>query len=160
MQDIRFNPVATPPEPPKETGEVKKEPKIKAKLPFKKIVRLILIVLFLVILAVGIRYVIGNLPSGGTDLTRKADPSASSYYAIFLSDGQIYFGEIIENNENEMAISNAYRMQPSGQTYSLLKLTDEAYGPTNKIFVNRSHVLFYEQLRKDSRVVELINQQK
>lgn len=167
MQDIRFNPTdnsvdamqasaQTPHQPP----ELQKE-KTKKKF-FSKKIFLIIIIVFLSAALVALFKLsgMGGSSAGSTDLSRKADPSASSYYSVFLTDGQIYFGEIAENNTYEMVLSNAYRMQPNGQTYSLIKLVDEAYGPTNQIFINRSQILFYEQLRKDSRVVELINKQE
>ena len=160
MNYIRFSPINTPPETPREIIEVKKEPKIKGKFPFKKIAIAILVILFVAILAVAFKsYVAENGASGGVNLVQKTDPNASSYYAVFLSNGQVYFGEIVQNNTNEMVLAGAYRMQPSGQTYTLLKLTDEAYGSTDKIFINRSQILFYEQLRSDSQVVKLIEQQ-
>ena len=100
-----------------------------------------------------------------------SDPNASDYYAIFLSNGQIYFGQIDKNDGKDMVVSNVYHLQSNGETYqslnqnqnmpagatvSLIKLSDELHGPTNKMFINRSQILFYEQLRKDSKVVELI----
>ena len=157
MDEIRFN---SPTRPQVPAGMPPPNPKTKRS--FKKIFIIGVIILLLAALFVLFKFSGGvNLSSdaGVINLARKADPSASSYYAVFLANSQVYFGEISENNTNEMVLTNAYRMQPSGQTYNLIKLSDEAYGSTNKIFINRNQILFYEQLRSDSPVVKLIEQQ-
>ncbi|MEK7634828.1 MAG: hypothetical protein AAB446_00100 [Patescibacteria group bacterium] len=166
MNEIRFNnPMRqTVPLIQKEPMEFpkEKEPKPKTQRSFKKFFIVVSIILLLTALVVlfkfsgGVNFLTTN--NGVTNLTHKADPLASDYYAVFLADDQVYFGEIVENNTNEMTMINTYRMQPNGQTYSLVKLTDEAFGSTNQIFINRSQILFYEQLRKDSQVVKLIEQ--
>jgi hypothetical protein len=43
--------------------------------------------------------------------------------------------------------------------FQLIKLGNELHGPTDKMYINRSQVLFYEQLRKDSQVVVNIESQ-
>lgn len=158
MDEIRFSQMNKPAFQ-KGINEDRKEPKVKGKSLLRKILLILLIILLavaalLLLYSLRVKY-ISTGPAA--DLS---DPNASSYYAIFLSGGQIYFGQIAENNESEIVIANSYRLQSNGQTYTLLKTTDEAYGSTDKMFINRSQILYYEQLKKDSKVVELINQQK
>jgi hypothetical protein len=44
------------------------------------------------------------------------------------------------------------------QELTLIKLGNELHGPTDKMTINRDHVLLTEALRNDSRVVQAINQ--
>lgn len=149
MDEIRFNQMNKP-APPKAA---------KSGFSFKKF----FIILFIILLVAAGLVLLPNplkVKYTSTGPANLSDPNASSYYAVFLSNGQIYFGQIAENNSNELVIANSYRLQPSGQTYTLLKTTDEAYGSTDKMFINHSQILYYEQLKSDSKVVQLINQQK
>jgi hypothetical protein len=43
---------------------------------------------------------------------------------------------------------------------SLVKLGGELHGPTDKVYVNRDHVLMIEDLRTDSNVVKTIESSK
>jgi|SRR3989344_8478084 len=91
------------------------------------------------------------------------DPDGSGVYAVFLSNGQVYFGEMVSKNSEEIVLSKIYYLQPGtqpagegatqGTSFSIVKLGEELHGPTDKMFINMAQVLFYEQLRKDSKVV-------
>ncbi|MBU2575853.1 hypothetical protein KKF64_02080, partial [Patescibacteria group bacterium] len=43
---------------------------------------------------------------------------------------------------------------------SLVKLGNELHGPTDSMFINRDHVLFVEDLKDDSNVVQAIDNYK
>jgi len=100
-------------------------------------------------------------------VSKYTDLSASPYHAIFLSNGQVYFGKILESNRKEIALAEVYYLQlSSGDTattstsaearFALVKLGQELHGPTDKLFINREHVMFVEQLKSDSKVVQSI----
>lgn len=88
------------------------------------------------------------------------------YSAVFLSNGQVYFGKIEKQTDKEFLITNVYYLQLTGDAgaqsqlaetkFSLIKLGNELHGPTDELFINKAHVLFYENLRADSKVVESI----
>lgn len=93
-----------------------------------------------------------------------------AYSAVFLSNGQVYFGHIVKNGELEMVLEDVYYLKSpaqgaeQGQTaqqasLELVKLGGEIHGPTNELRVNRTQILFYEKLRDDSQVVEAIKSQ-
>lgn len=94
------------------------------------------------------------------------DPSASEYYAVFLTSGQVYFGKLSKRGAEEIMLSDVYYLQASENAnaqeqlaqprFSLVKLGQEIHGPTDRMFINYDQVLFYEQLKKDSKVVESI----
>lgn len=76
------------------------------------------------------------------------------YSAVFLTNGQVYFGKMVENNEKEIVLNNVFYIQTSEK--NLVKLGNEIHGPTDEIIINRLQVVFYEKLRDDSKVVESI----
>lgn len=94
----------------------------------------------------------------------------SGVQAIFLSDNSVYFGNIISTSKSEIILSNIYyikMMQVDFRKFStvrlpdepaLIKLGDELHGPTDKMTVNKNHVLFIENLKKDSQVVKAITE--
>ena len=96
------------------------------------------------------------------------DPTASSYYAVFLVNGQVYFGIPVSKNKDEFILTGVYylqvsgadtpltQQQSSGQKFALVKLGQELHGPTDQLVINLDNMLFYEQLRKDSKVVQSI----
>lgn len=90
------------------------------------------------------------------NVTNKNTP----FSAIFLSNGQVYFGKVLSNNNNEMTVKDVFYLQANNNSgtggFVLLKLSNELHGPEDTMFINKNHVLFYENLRQDSKVVESI----
>ncbi len=88
--------------------------------------------------------------------------SGDQYSAVFLLNGQVYFGKMVSNNEKEIVLKEVYYLQASTASkaeekkYDLIKLGTEVHGPTSEIFITRSNVLFYEILRSDSEVLNSI----
>jgi len=108
---------------------------------------------------------VNNLINGSTE--------NNAYSAVFLTNGQVYFGKMTKNSDSEIVLNNVYYIQLSdGMTkeeaaaainqtrFNLIKLGNELHGPTDELFINRSQVVFYEYLRDDSKVVESIKNYK
>jgi len=94
---------------------------------------------------------------------------SETYQAYFLVNGQVYFGKNAEKKDGITILKNVYYLQviddkslqnqenPSGQSrLSLIKLGSELHGPTDTLYINNSQVLFYEDLRPDSKVLQSI----
>jgi len=103
----------------------------------------------------------------GKDLLGGVSENNDAYSAIFLVNGQVYFGKIIKNNNQEIVLNNVYYLQVNesggsgvsalGQaSFNLVKLGQELHGPTDKLYINKTQIIFYEYLRDDSKVVESI----
>lgn len=127
--------------------------------------------------------------------------SASPYQAVFLANGQVYFGKLSGFNTQEPLLSNVYYLKVgtaltpgtagkqsnvaveetkkattgkktavpekpvqatpaavpvSKTTLTLVKLGTEVHGPTGDLKLNRDQILFVENLREDSQVVQAI----
>lgn len=117
------------------------------------------------------RYTNLKLPN----LSRSA-VSSSDWQAVFLSNGQVYFGKIKKTAKNYLMLTDIYYLQvvtrplqrtqegqPEGsaqqpqQELTLIKLGNELHGPFDEMLINRDHILLTERLKEDSRVVQAIN---
>ncbi len=104
-------------------------------------------------------------------------PAADSngvYQAVFLDNGQVYFGKLENRDwdgENDLIRltevfylefrANPQTGDPSASSdVSLLKLGNEMHGPEDAMDINRDHVLFIEDLKGDSKVVQAISAYK
>ncbi|PIP26195.1 MAG: hypothetical protein COX31_03620 [Candidatus Moranbacteria bacterium CG23_combo_of_CG06-09_8_20_14_all_40_16] len=134
---------------------------------FKKL----LIIAVIVIIAIA-GYWVFKKPSSNSIV------DATKYQAVFLSNGQTYFGKVVDPNEKYIALTDVYYLvlkQPlqsqkndaadqdqdrSKAEYTLIKLGKEMHGPTS-MSINKDQILFIENLADDSRVVSAIkNTQK
>jgi hypothetical protein len=118
--------------------------------------------------------VFNGLFSGSTkDFGRLSDwADFSKYQAVFLTNGQVYFGKITDANVQTLVLENIYYLRSAGSlqtsdaknsttapetdNFSLVKLGNELHGPEDKMYINLSQVLFVEDLKYDSKVVEAI----
>jgi len=95
----------------------------------------------------------------------------SKYQAVFLSNGQVYFGKVTDANQQTLVLEDIYYLRTAGSlqtsveqpaatteadNFSLVKLGNEIHGPEDKMSINLSQVLFVEDLKADSKVVEAI----
>lgn len=166
MNEIRFNqPVPTReiPKGPPHFGTTQPEFKTHSKKTWWKF--LITLVLIVVLVIFGFMFVQQKMRSLGQVDTLNGlinGQSVDRYVAVFLLNGQVYFGKMVSNNEKEIILKEVYYLQAStasvgeAKKYDLIKLGTEVHGPTSEIFIIRSNVLFYEILRADSEVLRSI----
>lgn len=101
--------------------------------------------------------------------------TTSSFQAVFLTNGQVYFGKFANVNDRYATMENIYYLQvtpvlqtktegevgsqPSAQQQQrleIVKLGNELHGPVDKMFINRDQILFFEDLKDDGKVVQAI----
>ena len=98
---------------------------------------------------------------------------SSRYQAVFLTNGQIYFGKMSDFNSTSFKMTEIYYPQPKADTtdtkettnatnntdgLQLIRLGDEVHGPENTMFLSKKQILYYENLKSDSKVSQLIEQ--
>ena len=102
--------------------------------------------------------------------------SVTDWQAVFLTNGQVYFGKVASQNNDRVILKNIYYLQvvevPLQQTQtggaanaqqqtqselSLVKLGNELHGPQDEMTLNMAHILFTEKLKSDSKVVDAIS---
>jgi len=102
--------------------------------------------------------------------------ASGEYQAVFLTNGQVYFGKVAKASGSEVVLKDIYYLitRPQLQTqtpeatpgaqqqpqYTLIKLGQELHGPMDEMRINRDHILFIEGLKNDGRVVQAIEQYK
>lgn len=91
-------------------------------------------------------------------------PAAGDYQAVFLSNGQVYFGKLADAGPDYQKLDDVYYMlalQATGSArpqYQLRKLGVEIHGPEGSMVINRKHILFTEDLKDEGKVVSAIKQ--
>ncbi len=95
--------------------------------------------------------------------------SKSKYHAVFLSNGQVYFGIIKDEDRENLTLENVFYVQmvdqqvPSDkegeaptikQVPQLVRKGDEFYGPQNTIRINRDQITVIEELTPDSQILK------
>jgi len=95
----------------------------------------------------------------------------SEFQAVFLTNGQVYFGKLADLNNKYVTIKDIYYLQvqqsnnlqgasnstsPNSQV-SLAKLGNELHGPEDKMYIANDQMLFWENLKSDSKVVQAID---
>jgi hypothetical protein len=107
-------------------------------------------------------------------LTADAAVNGKAYQAVFLTNGQVYFGKVKKVDSSYVTLSDIYylqvqqQVQPKDQNtqqqpqVSLAKLGGELHGPQDEMYISRSQILFWENLKpaKDSKVTKAIEDYK
>jgi hypothetical protein len=95
------------------------------------------------------------------------------YQAVFLDNGQVYFGKLDDVNRDYVQLTDIYYLQveqqvqpdqtvegdtatPAQSNISLAKLGNELHGPDDEMFILRSKIVFWENLKDDGQVVTAI----
>jgi len=137
--------------------------KPKMKLNFSKIVFVVFSVLLAAVL-VGSIYLL----FGANKNAISSQIKTGQYQAVFLnsSDGQVYFGKLSVLNKDYYKLTDIYyvrvqQVQPDKNTtaqsnISLAKLGSEIHGPEDVMYINRSSVMFWENLKEGGQVVKAI----
>ncbi len=95
--------------------------------------------------------------------------------AVFLENGQVYFGKIVRETSQEIQLSDVYYIQVQDQVQpatteggqpttisvpTLTKRGDELHQPYGTLRLNRQHVVAIENVGADSQVAQEINNTK
>lgn len=92
--------------------------------------------------------------------------------AVFLTNGQVYFGKIKEINNQYVNLQEIYYLNSQSDnnsgnnnnqqatSFSLVKLGCELHGPQDQMVINRDQVSFWENLKSDGKVAKAIEQWK
>lgn len=91
------------------------------------------------------------------------DRPGEHYVALFLTNGQVYFGKIDHIDRDYTVLTDIYYLQveqsaqaQTARTVSIVKLGGEIQGPEDVIMFNTSQIVYMEHLKDDSQVVQKI----
>jgi hypothetical protein len=87
----------------------------------------------------------------------------TKWQAVFLSNNQVYFGKLENDDSAYVTLSDVYYLrtasdldQSGGSSLNLIKLGGELHGPEDVMYIPKSTVLFWENMKDTSQVVETI----
>lgn len=94
------------------------------------------------------------------------DIPTKKWQAVFLTNDQVYFGKLKEYDEGNLVLTDVYYLRSTSelresestpsQNLNLIKLGGEVHGPEDEIFIPKSSVLYFENMKETSRVVQSI----
>lgn len=105
-------------------------------------------------------------------LSGKRDaPAGDRYQAVFLDNGQVFFGKLKNTHGAYLTLENAYYTQKqntatganaeqkttASSNISLARVGDEVYGPESTLKIKAEQVLFWQNLKNDSKITKAIN---
>lgn len=115
--------------------------------------------------------VLSALLLGGVLYSTRPKADTGAYQAVFLTNGQVYFGHLSNPGGHNPVLRDIYYLQsqPSNpqntsssqnqqSQLSLVKLGNELHGPQDKMVIKSDQILFWENLKDSSKVVQAIHQ--
>lgn len=98
------------------------------------------------------------------------DSAMDGYQAIFLTNGQVYFGKYSSYNSDYVQLRDIYYLQTRGSVneiqgsvnsfnspqISLVKLGNEIHGPKDVMYILKSNILFVENLNPEGQVLKAL----
>jgi len=140
----------------------------------KAVRNLIGIIVIVVVVVAGVWYVVAktDLVGGDNVVLKDSGSNISDFTAVFLTNGQVYFGKMYQDNSETIDLRDIFYLQvnsdsstlqngsssnSSNNQVSLVKLGNELHGPNDRMLINKQQVLFTESLKDDSKVVTAIN---
>jgi hypothetical protein len=134
-----------------------------------------LVIGIIVVVGIGFYLVKRTDTLSARGLIKDSGDNISDYSAVFLTNGQVYFGKLYSSS-NSVDLRDIYYLQVNQQQnlqsgtkatdattqpdISLVKLGNELHGPNDRMLINKDQVLFTESLKSDSKVVTAINDYK
>lgn len=104
-----------------------------------------------------------------------ASIDSDKYQAVFLSNGQLYFGKLQYLNTSYLKLTDVFYLQSQtatpdesdsqnpqganqGADLQLIKLGNELHGPEDEMIINKDEIVLFENLKPDGKVSDTINQ--
>lgn len=89
------------------------------------------------------------------------------YQVVFLDGNQHYFGHLKNFGTKYPYLTDVYYVKPGapnpdkpGEQFTLVKMGNEIHGPDDVLYFNWEKMLFWQNLKPDSKVVKGIAEQK
>lgn len=97
--------------------------------------------------------------------------SKDKYQAVFLTNGQVYFGKLNDEGGDYIKLTDIYYLQAQDQkvqpkeaasqnepNMTLIKLGKELHAPADEMNISRTQVLFWEDIKDDGKVMQAIKE--
>jgi len=134
----------------------------------KSVILVAVIAVLLIVVLAGAMMFMKKDKDAGMDAVKK-----DQYQAVFLTNGQVYFGKVEDMTKATVKLTNIYYLQvqqsvqPAEQKkddkqaqISLAKLGEELHGPEDTMYIAKDQMLFWENLKDNGKVVQAIKNAK
>lgn len=138
-------------------------------------VKTIGIILLVIVVLGGGYYLLTNknaIDLGGSKSSEEKK-NDNKYQAVFLTNGQVYFGKLKDDGGNYVKLTDIYYLQAKDQNVqpkdaaaadqsnlTLIKLGKELHAPADEMNISRQQVLFWENINDDGKVMQAIQEYK
>ncbi len=116
--------------------------------------------------------VIAGILLGGVVFSKHPSVKSGQYQAVFLTNGQVYFGNLNNADAKNPVLNNVYYLQSPQQNsqtggsqsttpsndVTLVKLDSALHGPEDTMILKGNQILFWENLKNSGKVAQLIKQ--
>jgi hypothetical protein len=89
--------------------------------------------------------------------------NASDYQGVFLTNNEVYFGKLdVPGGGNFVYLTHVYRLTATTRSgkplqRTLVKLTTDIQSPQDQLVINRSQILYVENLSPNGNATRLMN---
>lgn len=82
--------------------------------------------------------------------------------AVFLSNGQVYFGNLSRSGFDAWRLTNAHYLErsPDGAPARIKKLAEDMHMPENTMYISNKNILFWQNLQNASPITQGITDGK
>lgn len=162
------------PRPVEEPPKPSRRPEVPQDTPKKRsIFKRVFLPIIIVIVVLGLGF-LGWTAFSKSQSAADTGIDTSKYQAVFFTNGEVYFGKLQSFNDKYMKLTDIFYLQSDTNTDAnntdgsknnatnasnaqLIKLGNEVYGPEDEMIISREQVSRYENLKPDSKVVQLID---
>lgn len=90
-------------------------------------------------------------------------------YVVNMLNNSLFFGQITREDDRYIYLTHTYLLQQtpsdpnnasSAPRFQLIKQINDPIAPEDELIINRNHLLFYQPLRADSKIVQEIARQE
>ncbi len=134
----------------------------------------LLIAIVVIVLLGGVGYLgLKQVKNEVKSKTASEATDSNKYQAVFLTNGQVYFGKLTDNGGNYIKLTDIFYLQSKDQSVqpksaasadqsnlTLIKLGKELHAPADEMNISRQQVLFWENINEDGKVKQAINEYK
>jgi hypothetical protein len=128
-----------------------------------------LLVVSLIVVSIAVTAFVGFAIFRGVNGENRVDNS--TYQAVFLNDGQTYYGKLSNFDGDYMTLTDVYYLKvdsdvqsqkasskkPSTNEITLVKLGEEKHCPSDTMYINRDQISFWENIRPEGQVAQAID---
>lgn len=122
----------------------------------------VLAVIIGLLLIITLGFTAYSLFSKNTEEAERVDQS--TYQAVFLEGGQIYFGKLRGIDSQYPILDDIYYVKLEDEEATSGRLVKlgiiEPHGPRDQMIINREYILFWENLKPDSSIIQTIRNLK